>query len=417
MNKKTPFGHINACQICGHKKLETILAFGHQAIVQRYLTADQLHQPETVYPLNFCLCPKCGLSQLDYIVDPKIVFPADYPYRTRLTNMLVRNFRELADTLEKKYRLSKNDLIVDIGSNDGTLLEGFKAKGMRVLGIEPTDAAKDARKKGIPTIQAYFNEQTAQAAAKKYGRAKIVTMTNSFAHIPDPLGIARGIGKILADDGVFISESQYLMSMMQTLELDTIYHEHLRFYALKPLQELFRRAGFSLVDAERISAAGGSIRVFAMKGKKPANDRVKKLLAEEETAGLYDIKKMRRYAQKMIDAKNNLLALLIKCKQSGARIAGVSSAGRSNTLLNFAKIDPTLLDFAGEKSGSPKIGLFTPGAHIPVVDEKQLLKEQPEYALVLSWHIGKELMKKLRAAGFKSKFIMPLPVPRIVSKI
>jgi len=415
MNKKTPFGHIDACQICGHKKLKTVLAFGHQAIVQRYLTAKQLHQPETVYPLNFCFCPKCGLSQLDYVVDPKIVFPANYPYRTHLTNMLVRNFRELADSLGKRYRLKKSDLVIDIGSNDGTLLEGFKAKGMRVLGIEPTDVAKEAKRNGIPTIQAYFNEQTAQAAAKKYGRAKIVTMTNSFAHIPDPLGIVRGIGTLLADDGIFVSESQYLMSMMQTLELDTIYHEHLRFYALKPLQELFRRAGFSLVDAKRISAAGGSIRVFAMKGKKPASSRTKKLLAEEEAAGLYDVKKMRRYAQKMIDAKNALLVLLIKCKQSGARIAGVSSAGRSNTLLNFAKIDSTLLDYTGEKSGSPKIGLFTPGAHILVVDEKQLLKDQPEYALMLSWHIGQELMKKLRATGFKGKFILPLPKIKIVN--
>lgn len=414
MLKKNILGHINNCQICSYNKLETILSFGHQPIVQAYLTEKQLHQPEITYPLNFCYCPNCGLAQLDYIPDPKIVFPRNYPYRTGLTNMLIRNFRELTDTLEKKYQLKKSDLIVDIGCNDGTLLEGFKNKGLRVLGIEPTNAAKSARQKGIPAIQKYFNETVAREAVKKYGRAKIITLTNAFAHINNIYDIMRGIKVLLDKDGVFVSESQYMLDMMQGLELDTIYHEHLRFYSLKPLKKLFSKSNFTMIDAERISAAGGSIRVYAQKGKRGVNTRVNKLIAAEKKAGLYDIKTLRRYAKKMIDAKDKLMALIIKCKQKNARLAGVGSPGRSNTLLNFVKINNHLMNYTCEKTGSPKIGLFTPGTHIPVVDEKKLLSDQPDYALVLSWHIGEELMKKLRQLGYKGKFIIPLPKPKII---
>ncbi|OGF14627.1 hypothetical protein A3I35_01980 [Candidatus Falkowbacteria bacterium RIFCSPLOWO2_02_FULL_45_15] len=417
MPNKIPLGHIDECQICSDKNLETILTFGHQPIVQNYLSAEQRHEPETTYPLNFCLCPICGLAQLDYIIDPQLVFPPHYPYRTGLTDMLIRNFRALADNLEQRYQLKSADLVVDIGCNDGTLLEGFKAKGLRVLGIEPTNAAAVANKKNIPTIQAYFNEDVARQAVSQYGKAKIIVMTNSFAHINNLFAIMRGIKLMLDEDGVFISESQYLLDMMATLELDTIYHEHLRFYSVRPLRELFARSGFSLVNAERIAAAGGSIRAYAMKGQRAESPRIEELIAAEKQAGLYDIAAMRQFAAQMIKAKNDLQMLLLSCKNSGARLAGIGSPGRSNTLLNFAKIDPYLLDYICEKSRSPKIGMFTPGMHIPVVDEKKLFLEQPEYALILSWHIGEEMMQLMRKLGYKGKFIMPLPKARVVDNI
>src|SRR3989338_6163967 len=208
------------CQICGNKNLESVLDLGHQPIVQAYLTKK-----------------------------------------------LIRNFRELAGSLETKYNLSKNDLIIDIGSNDGTLLQSFKEKGMRVLGVEPTDAAKAANKNGISTIQEYFTKSTAKKILKKYGKAKIVTATNTFAHIPNPVELTKNIKSALAPDGVFVSESQYLMDIVEKFEFDTIYHEHLRFYSLKPLIKLFALAGMSLIDAERISSSGGSIRIFAKPGR------------------------------------------------------------------------------------------------------------------------------------------------------
>jgi hypothetical protein len=413
--KKGTVGAVEKCQICQAKGLKLILSLGHQPIVQGYLTDKTLHEPEATYPLNLVKCPSCGLLQIDYIPDPKEVFPPNYPYRTGLTNMLIRNFRELAEVLSRDYPWQKGDLIVDIGSNDGTLLQGFKDKGMKVMGVEPTGAAKVANKNGIKTIEAFFDGEAVEKILKKEGKAHIVTATNVFAHINDAPALAKNVAKLMDKDSVFVSESQYLLDIVEKLEFDTIYHEHLRFYALKPLMKLLEGAGLSVVDAERISAAGGSIRVYAKKGKLPLSARAKKIIEDEEKAGLYDEKVLIEFAKKIHAAKNDLMSILLSCKKEGARIVGLTSSARSNTLLNFTKINDTLLDYAGEKKGSPKIGLYTPGTHVPVVDEARILADQPEYVLVLSWHIGEELAKKTKEAGYKGKFIIPLPVPRIVS--
>lgn len=415
MPKNKTWGYQENCQICGANNLKNILNLGHQPIVQEYLRAEELHEPETRYPLNLVRCPKCTLVQIDYIAEPAKVFFPDYPYRTGLTNMLIRNFLELAEVLEKKYTLKPKDLIVDIGSNDGTLLKGFKAKGMKVLGIEPTNAAKDANKNGITTFQSFFDKASVSKAKKKFGAARVITATNVFAHINNVPELMRNVRDLLSNDGIFVSESQYLLDIVEKKEFDTIYHEHLRFYALKPLQLLFSKYGMSLVDAERISAAGGSIRVYAKKGKHPMNARVKDLIKAEEKAGLYSLEKLMAWGKEIHAVRNDLLALLLKCKKTGARIVGMGSPARANTLLGFSHITNELLDYAVEKNGSPKIGLYTPGTHIPVIDEAQLYKDQPEYALILSWHIGEELIKIMRKNGYKGKCIMPLPVPRIIS--
>ncbi len=390
-----------------------ILRYGNQPIVQAYLTQEQLLQPEITYPLNLIYCKACGLLQLDYIPDPEIVFPKNYPYRTGLTNMLIRNFQKLADFTIPKYRLNPKDLAIDIGSNDGTLLKGFKEKGMRVLGVEPTDAAKDANKNGIPTIQAFFDKKVVKSVITKYGKAKLITATNVFAHINNAPELAKNIYALLNKDGIFISESQYFLDTFEKTELDCVYHEHIRFYTLKPLIKLLADAGFTAVDAERISAAGGSIRVFAKKGKYPQSKNIKELISKEEQAGLYDIKKLKNFSKKAVNAKRALVNLVLECAKKG-NVAGLGSPARANTLLGFTHIDKDMLEYLGEKSGSPKIGLLTPGTHIPVVDEKRIIKEQPEYLLILSWHIGEELMKIMRRLGYKGKFIMPLPEPKII---
>ncbi len=413
--KKNITGPVLVCQICGAKNLATILSLGHQPIVQEYLTEKALHESEVTYPLNLVRCATCGLLQIDYIPEPAKVFPPHYPYRTGLTNMLIRNFQELAEIISRDYHFKTGDLIVDIGSNDGTLLQCFKDKGMKVLGVEPTGAAKVANKNKIPTIEKFFDEESADMILKKYGKAHVITSTNAFAHINDAKGLAKNVAKLMDKDSIFVSESQYLMDIIKKLEFDTIYHEHLRFYSLKPLIRLLKDAGLSVVDAERINAAGGSIRVYAKKGKFPSSKNVTDLIKEEEKAGLYNEKTLKNFAKRIYTAKNDLLALLLKCKKEGASIVGLTSSARSNTLLGFSKINETILDYACEKKGSPKIGLYTPGTHIPVVDETRLLEDQPDFALVLSWHIGEELIKKTKAAGYKGKFIIPLPIPRIVN--
>ena len=409
-------GYLSQCQICADKGLAPILSLGHQPPCHAHLTASKLKEPEATFPLGISFCPSCNLVQLNYTVDPKVVFYPEYPYFTGLTNMLIRNFRSLADTAINLYQLTNQDLVVDIGSNDGTLLKGFQEKGVRVLGVEPTNVAKVAQDNGVPTLNEFFTKDTVERIVSQHGKAKVVTAANVFAHIPAPIELAKNIKSLLTADGVFISESQYFLDTIQKLQFDCIYHEHLRYYSLKSLVKLFSFACMSVVDAEHIESAGGSIRVCAKAGKHSPSSRVHDLLREEEHASLYDIKHLRKFAQCVISAKHDLLALLLHCKKKG-RIAGIGAPGRSNTLLGFAHIDNQLLDYLCERKGSPKIGLFTPGSHIPVVDEDILFREQPEFCLILAWHIGPELMKKLREKGYKGKFIMPLPKPHIVTEI
>lgn len=410
---KNLIGHIKNCQICHSSKLEIVLNLGHQAPVHAHLTPDKVNHPETLYPLNLCRCAACGLLQINYAVEPKIIFPQEYPYYTGMTGMLIKNFRDLVSSVYNMYNLTPKDLVIDIGSNDGTLLRGFREMGLKVLGIEPTQVAKIAVKNKIPTVHDFFSSHAAKNIAKKYGKAKIVTATNMFAHINNLSDFIQGVKTILTKDGVFISESQYLRDVIEKLEFDTIYHEHLRYYSLKPLIKLFNSAGMSVVDAERIPAAGGSIRVYAMLGRRKPSKRVRELLEEEKKFGLYDKKTFVKFAQKAVKIRATLQTLLAKFSKRG-EVVGIGAPGRSNTFLQYVGIDKNILKYACEKTGSPKIGLLTPGTHIPIVDEKILLKEQPKFGLLLSWHIGEELIAKLRKQGFKGKFIMPMPNPKII---
>ncbi len=414
MKNQKHTGNIVRCQICNEKKLVKLLTLGHLPVVQEYLSKSKLGDLEVTYPLNLCRCINCGLVQIDYIVDPKVVFPDTYPYRTGLTNMLIKNFESLAENLMTKGYVKKDELIIDIGSNDGTLLKPFKSMGMRVLGVEPTDAAKTANKNGINTIQKYFDQKIVTDIIKKFGKAKIITATNVFAHINDTRSLVKNIAKLMDKDSIFVSESQYLVDIIEKLEFDTIYHEHLRFYSLKPLIKLFKMAGMTIIDAERIHAAGGSIRVFAVKGNKKYSKNVADILKTEEELGIYGDELLLGFSKKVLEAKFKLLALVLEFKSNGFKIIGLSSAARSNTLLGFTTINHTILDYLVEKKGSPKIGLYTPGTHIPIVDESFILKDNPDYILVLSWHIGEELIKKIKDSGYKGKFIIPLPIPKII---
>lgn len=409
---QTVLGHITSCQLCEAPGLETVFSLGHLPPVHGHLSRETLAQPEITYPLNLCRCLRCGLVQLDYAVPPELLFPATYPYQTGMTAMLVNNFRALTNELCERYHLGNAHLAVDIGSNDGTLLQGFKDRGVRVRGVEPSDTAALAGARGIPTHQTFFTKAVAERILQEEGPAAVITATNVFAHVNNLGDFVAGVHTLLADDGIFVSESQYLGDILEKLELDTIYHEHLRYFSLKPLSELFSRSGFSLIDAERITAAGGSIRVYARKGTHPASARVTALLTTEERAGFYTRPIFDTFREHATQAKHELLALLLKIKKDGGRIVGVGAPARSNTLLGFSGIDHTVLEYAGEKTGSPKIGLFTPGTHIPIEDEARIFADQPSHALILSWHIGNELVAKLKERGYRGTCILPLPNPR-----
>lgn len=403
-----------SCFICKKKNLFKFLSLGHQPPSDAFLTEETLGEAEATYPLDLFLCEDCHLVQLGYIVDPKILFPADYAYNSGTNKILRDHFKNFATQLISRYKLSDKDLVVDIGSNDGTLLESYAPHPVKILGIDPSGVTVLAIKKGQPTIVDFFNEKTALAARKKVGPARIITATNVFAHVDDLHSFMKGIKALLAKDGVFVSESGYTHDVVKDLQYDFIYHEHLRYYTLKPLVALFEKFGMEVIDAERVPIHGGSIRVHAArKGAHPVSPNVKKILAEEKKAGLYEKKTYLAFAKAVEKTKLQLQKILIDIKHAGHRIVGIGAPAKGNTLLNYCKIDTHIVSYLVETSDL-KIGKYTPGMRIPVKNESELFKDQPEYALLLSWTIAPILIRKLREKGFKGRFIVPAPKPTIL---
>jgi SAM-dependent methyltransferase len=408
-------GPIDKCQICNSSKLNLILDLGHQPLCDSLLAKEMLNQPETTYPLRMFWCEECSLAQLDYCVDGSVVFHPDYPYRTGVTKELVEYLNGMSSSLISKYNLKHDDLVVDLGSNDGTLLMGFKEHGIKVLGVEPTNIAKLANQNGIETVQEFFTMDIANEIKNKYSEASIVVATNMFAHMASIGEVVSGIETILKDDGVFVFENHYLLDVIQGGQFDTIYHEHLRTYSLKSLIKLFSYYDFTITDVERGSRYGGNIRVHVTKGKnRPVSENVTALLNLEENSDLYKLETYRKFAERVKKAKKDFMNFLLKIKDDGKTIVANSCPGRSVTLLNYYGVDADLIPYIAEQPTSLKLGMFLPGKLIPVVNNEILIKEQPDYVILLAWHYAEPIMEQLKARGLKSNFIIPLPDLKIV---
>ncbi len=405
---------VERCQICDSTNLKKILFLGYLPPVNLMPTIDSLPHEQPGYPALLLHCNRCELVQLGLIVDPSVLFPPDYPYTSGTTKNLRDNFAELYEEARTIIELGSSDLVVDIGSNDGTLLSNF-AKQHLVQGIEPADVGNLANERGIPTLISFFNRDAALKVRNERGPAKIVTATNVFAHMENIHEITDNIVSMLDDAGVFISESHYLVSLIETLQYDTIYHEHLRHYSLKSIKYLLDMHGLEVIHAKQIPTHGGSIRVYAAKpGKYQVRDSVKSLLDMEEHVNLTS-EAFKEFKARVVLSKLQLHALLLEMKLRGARIYGIGAPSRASTLINYAGIDDGIMDYVLEIKGSHKIGKYVPGTLIPVVEEARLFEDQPEYAMILSWHIADELIPKLKEKGYKGDFIVPLPVPRVVS--
>ena len=404
---------VENCQICGNAKLEPILFLGYLPPVNQMHDIGERPHEQPSYPAEILYCEKCHLVQLGLIVDAKILFPKEYPYTSSSTKTLRENFAELYRECKTIANLGKNDLLVDIGSNDGNLLSNFK-DGHRVLGVTPEEIGKIAIQRGIPTIIDYFKKEVVEKIKKEYGKAKVITATNVFAHIEDINEITELILELLADDGVFISESHYLLPLIETLQYDTIYHEHLRYYSLHSLKFLLERHGFEIIHAKQIPTHGGSIRVYASrKGKYKTKETVSQILNKEKGIVLKK-ENLIEFKDRVGISKLELHSLLLNIKKQGKKIYGVGAPSRASTLINYVGLDDGIIDCVVEVKGSHKIGKYIPGTLIPVVEESKLFDDQPGYALLLSWHIAEELAPKLREKGFKGDFIVPLPSPRIL---
>lgn len=408
-------GHIKTCQICNSDKLHTILDLGHQPLCDSLLSESMLNEPEKSYPLRMIWCENCTGAQIDYCVDGKEVYYPDYPYKSGVTKELVEYQVNISHSLIKKYNLQPGELVVDVGSNDGTLLSGFKNTGIRTVGVEPTNIAKIANANGIETVQAFFDIKTSETVKEKHGSASVIVTTNTFAHMQTLGEVIMGVYNLLKDDGVFISETHYLLDAVQGGQFDTVYHEHLRTYTLRSLIDLFNQYDFTVTDVERGDRYGGNIRVHVTKGKnRKVSTEVAKLLKVEEEAGMGKLATFEKFAKRVKTARLEFMDFLISTNKVGKRIVGNSCPGRSSTLLNYYGVDSELLPYLAEQPASLKLGKYLPGKHIPVVNNQRLIDEQPDYVILLAWHYAKSIMDQLKARGLKSDFVIPLPDFKIV---
>tara|TARA_Y100000590_G_scaffold200983_1_gene228365 strand:- start:293 stop:1531 length:1239 start_codon:yes stop_codon:yes gene_type:complete len=405
---------ISRCQISGKSDLKTIISLGYLPPVNKMQKVGKKKEESIFFPVDLVYAKTSKLVQLNNLVNKSILFPKEYPYTSSTTKILRENFKELYKECSKLINLNSDDLIIDIGSNDGNLLNNFK-NNHKVLGVTPENIGKIAIKKGIKTLIKYFDKKTSGYILKKFGKAKIITATNVFAHIENVNSLMQNILKILKTDGIFITESHYLVSLIKDLQYDTIYHEHLRYYSLSSLKYLLEKYNLSIFHAKKIPTHGGSIRVYAArKDKFQTLNSVKKILEEEKK--FLNWKNFNKFRSDVVKSKLNLYKMLNNIVKSKQKIYGIGAPSRASTLINYLGLTNEILQYVCEVDGSYKIGNYMPGTNIPIISEKKLYLDQPEYALLLSWHISKELIVNLKKKGFKGKFIIPLPSPRITNK-
>jgi hypothetical protein len=300
---------------------------------------------------------------------------------------------------------------VDIGSNDGTLLTGFKRNGMRVLGVEPTNMGRIAIDENkIDTIQEFFTEDVARNIIDEFGRAKIITMTNVFAHMA-PLGeVMRGLKLLLDDDGIFITESQYLLDVLEKNQFDGIYHEHIRTYSLKSLVNLFPMYGLEVFDVRRADRYGGNIRAYiAKKDLYEIKDSVKELLNIELRKKIFHPDTWKKFRQRVSVNRHKFMELAYESKKYGKTFVADSCPGRGAVLINYYGLDQSILSYVAQLPNSEKVGQFVPGTDIPIVDNSIILEDNPDYVVILAWHYADYIINNWRKKGLKSKFILPLP--------
>jgi quercetin dioxygenase-like cupin family protein/SAM-dependent methyltransferase len=411
------FGRIiEQCRMCDSSELYEFLDLGFLPPADKILTKHDLQNHEIHFPLRVAQCQSCGLTQLTYAVNPELLYGETYSYESSITETGKKHFFEMADTIVKKYNLAPRDFVVDIGSNVGVLLEGFKQHGMRVLGVDAAPRIVTiANKRGIETIQGLMNTAIAEHIVRERGKARIITATNVFAHIDDKKEFMASIQRMLDDEGIFVIEAPYLVDLLEQLEYDTIYLDHLEYLSLKPLLQFFKKYNMEVCDVETYSIHGTSARVFVCwKNKQKISTHVNEMLAREEEKGIYKKEYLDEFSEKVKQHKHEFLQLIHELKKQRKKIVGISAPAKGNTLLNYCKLHEYHIEYMAEKS-TIKVNHFTPGMHIPIIEESHLLKTMPDYGIIFAWNFAEEIMKNnsefLKRGG---KFIIPIPKPVII---
>lgn len=406
----------STCRACGGKGLELFLRLGPTPLANSFLAGVDQIPLERKYPLDVFYCSDCSLVQLLDVIDPELLF-RNYVYVTGTSETIAAHNASYARTMVDLLGLGAGDLVVEAASNDGSLLGQFQSHGVRTLGVEPAEnIAVHARARGIETVARFFNAKLASELREMHGPAKVVIGNNVLAHVDDPRDFLRGCGALLADDGLVAIEVPYVRELIERLEYDTIYHEHLSYFSIGALARLCLSAGLSLRRVDFVPVHGGSVRLYAGRhaGTAELAPEVESWLAQERQCGMSTLEYYAGFADRVAANKQALLGLLEGLRSEGRTVAGYGAPAKGNTLLNYCGIDTRLLPYTVDKSPL-KVGLLTPGTHILVLEVGTLLERQPDYVLILAWNFADEIMRQQveykRRGG---RFIVPIPDPRIV---
>tara|TARA_Y100000590_G_scaffold464330_1_gene633501 strand:+ start:6374 stop:7609 length:1236 start_codon:yes stop_codon:yes gene_type:complete len=405
---------LNNCQFSKKKDLVEIINLGKFVLVNNFQKNKKKSLSQRKYPLKLMFSKKSKLIQINCILPKEILFPKRYPYTSSTTKILRDNFVQLSKQIKKKIKLNSKDVVMDIGCNDGSLLKNFLGTSC-TLGVSPENIIKNAKKLGINTIQAYFDNKTVKKIKKKFDKIKVITATNSFAHINHANELVGNIKKLLDNDGIFISESHYADAVINGMQYDSIYHEHLRYYSLSSLNFILKKHKLKIFDCDMIKPHGGSIRVFCSHEKnkkfKVNKKKINKIFQYEKKN--LNISSFKQYKEKVEKNRDDISKLLKKLHNMKKTVYGLGAPSRASTLINYNSLNSKLIQNVLEVSGSHKINKYMPGTDIKVIHENSGLYKKPDYLFVFSWHIAKELIKSLKKKGFKGKFIIPLPRMKI----
>jgi SAM-dependent methyltransferase len=401
-----------ACLFCAEPLRRTFVDLGKSPLCESFLTAEQLNQMEPFYPLHVYVCEKCFLVQVQEYVSPEGIF-TEYAYFSSFSDSWLAHMKAYADMIAARLSLTDASRVVELGSNDGYLLQYFVAKGIPVLGVEPArNVAEKAIVKGVPTVTKLFGRQTARELVADGIRPDLICGANVLAQVPDVNDFVGGIKILLKPGGVVTIEFPHLMRLMAENQFDTIYHEHFSYFSFKTAERVFAAHGLTLFDVDELPTHGGSLRIYARHTEdtaKPAGERALKLSAREEAAGLDRLETYASFTEQVHETKRRLLEFLIGARRSGKRIAGYGAPGKGNTLLNYCGIRTDFVEYTVDRNPY-KHGRFLPGTHIPIHPLEKIRETRPDYVLILPWNLKDEIMEQVSyIRSWGGQFVVPIP--------